>query len=451
MTDTAAPAAAPALPARPQGAAAADPLGTLLASRRAPGWRTAAAAIAALLAAAIGWSAVAQLDEVSVAAGEVVPQSKVKVVQHLEGGIITEIYAREGDVVTAGAPLVQLDLAVTAINKQEIEVRLDAFLLARARFVAEATGKELELPADAAARRPDIAAGERAAFLARRSELEKQLSVLKEQVEQRRQEIREFEAKQTSLASSLRLARQRLGLSAQLLKDNLTPKLEHLALQSEVQDLEGQVAVIAQSVPRARSALAEAEKRVEEETLRFRRAAQEGISEAELNIARTRELLSDATDQELRTEVKSPIDGVVKNMRYSTIGGVVKAGEPIMDIVPTGDTLIIEARLNPADRGYVREGQPATVKVSTYDYARYGGLEGVVTHVAPDSTTPDQETPYFRVLVETSKDYLGAVEGEYAITPGMQATVDIHTGTRSVLDYLIKPVLKLKHEAFRER
>ncbi|MCA1941444.1 MAG: HlyD family type I secretion periplasmic adaptor subunit, partial [Caenispirillum bisanense] len=313
------------------------------------------------------------------------------------------------------------------------------------------TGKELELPADAAARRPDIAAGERAAFLARRSELEKQLSVLKEQVEQRRQEIREFEAKQTSLASSLRLARQRLGLSSQLLKDNLTPKLEHLALQSEVQDLEGQVAVIAQSVPRARSALAEAEKRVEEETLRFRRAAQEGISEAELNIARTRELLSDATDQELRTEVKSPIDGVVKNMRYSTIGGVVKAGEPIMDIVPTGDTLIIEARLNPADRGYVREGQPATVKVSTYDYARYGGLEGVVTHVAPDSTTPDQETPYFRVLVETSKDYLGAVEGEYAITPGMQATVDIHTGTRSVLDYLIKPVLKLKHEAFRER
>lgn len=428
-----------------------DPLAGLLATRKAPGWRTAAGLVALLLAAGIGWSAVAQLDEVSVAVGEVVPQSKVKVIQHLEGGIITEFYVREGDLVTPGTPLVQIDLAATAINKQEIEVRLDSFMMARARYTAEASGAELELPEEVAARRPDLAAGERAAFLARRSELEKQVGVLEDQVEQRRQEIREFEAKQASLASSLRLAREKLALSSQLLKDNLTPKLEHLALQSEVQGLEGERAVIAQSIPRARSALAEAEKRVEEETLRFRREAQEGIAEAELNIARTRELLSDATDQELRTEVKSPIEGVVKNMRYSTIGGVVKAGEPIMDIVPTGDTLIIEARLDPVDRGYVREGQTATVKVSTYDYARYGGLEGTVTHVAPDSTTPEQEPPYFRVLVETSRDHLGAEPGQFAITPGMQATVDIHTGTRSVLEYLLKPVLKIKHEAFRER
>lgn len=431
--------------------AAPDPLGALLAARRAPGWRTAAGAIVLLLAAGIGWSAVAQLDEVSVAVGEVVPQSKVKVIQHLEGGIISEFFVQEGDVVRAGTPLLLLDLAATAINKQEIEVRLDGFRLARARHTAEAAGTDLDLPEDVAARRPDLAAGERAAFLARRNEFEKQVSVLREQVEQRRQEIRELEARQGALASSLRLAQEKLALSTRLLKDNLTPKLEHLAQQAEVQSLEGDLAVIAQSIPRARSALSEAEKRVEEETLRLRREAQEGIAEAELNIARTQELLNDATDQELRTEVKSPIDGVVKNMRYSTIGGVVKGGEPIMDIVPTGDTLIIEARLNPVDRGYVRVGQPATVKVTTYDYARYGGLEGTVTHVAPDSTTPEQEPPYFRVLVETSRDYLGANAGEFAITPGMQATVDIHTGTRSVLEYLIKPVLKLKHEAFRER
>lgn len=162
-------------------------------------------------------------------------------------------------------------------------------------------------------------------------------------------------------------------------------------------------------------------------------------------------MLRQATDQELRTEIRSPIDGVVKNMRFTTLGGVVKGGEPIMDIVPTGDTLVIEARLDPVDRGYVQVGQPATVKVSTFDYARYGGLEGEVTLVAPDSTQPENAPPFFRVLVETDKDYLGDQPGEFAITPGMQASVDIHTGTRSVLEYLIRPVLKMKHEAFRER
>lgn len=427
------------------------PLDALLRTRRAPGWRVVAGLIVALLAGGIGWSAVAELDEVSVAAGEVVPRSKVKVVQHLEGGIITDIYVREGDLVKSGAPLLQLDLAQTAMNKEELEVRLDGLLLARARHTAEATGGDLALPEEVAARRPAMAASERDAFTARRAELDSKVAVLAEQVRQRDQEIREVEARRATLRKSESLARQKLAMSAELLRDNLTPKLDHLKLRSELEDIQGELAVLEQTLPRAQAALAEAEQRAEEASLSFRREAREHMTETELSLARTQEVLNDAADQELRTEVRSPIDGVVKNMRYSTLGGVVKGGEPIMDIVPTGDTLVIEARLDPVDRGYVRVGQAATVKVSTYDYARYGGLEGTVTLVAPDSTQPENAPPYFRVLVETDKDYLGERPGDFAITPGMQATVDIHTGTRSVLDYLIRPVLKLKHEAFRER
>lgn len=419
--------------------------------RTQPGIRRLAWLVMALLGGFIVWSAFAGLDEVAVAEGEVAPQGKVKVIQHLEGGLITDIFVREGDFVRVGMPLMQLDLATVGVNREEMQVRLDGLLLTRARLEAEASGQPLALPEEAAKARPQLVIAETETYEARAAELESTIKILREQINQRQSEIRELEARQAAAAGNLRVAREKLRMSASLLSEGLTARMDHLQLESEVENLQGELASLKEAVPRARAALAEAEERTREETLRFRREAKEQLSEVKLNIARTRELLETATDQQARTEIRSPIDGVVKNMRYNTIGGVVKGGEPIMDIVPSKDNLVIEARLQPVDRGYVREGQKATVKISTYDYARYGGLEGIVVLVAPDSTTPDQGPPYFRVLVQPNKYYLGNREGEYAITPGMQATVDIHTGTRSVLEYLIKPVLKVKHEAFRER
>lgn len=236
-----------------------SPLDTLIQSRRAPGWRVAAGLIVALLASGIGWSAVAELDEVAVAWGEVVPRSKVKVVQHLEGGIITDIYVRDGAVVRSGDPLLQLDLAQTAMNKEELEVRLDGLLLAKARQQAEATGTALKLPEDVAARRPDMAASEREAFTARRAQLEAQIAVLRSQVDQRQLEIREVEAKRETLRKSERLARQKLAMSEELLRDNLTPKLEHLKLRAELEDIQGELSVLDQMLPRVEAALVEAE------------------------------------------------------------------------------------------------------------------------------------------------------------------------------------------------
>jgi HlyD family type I secretion membrane fusion protein len=185
--------------------------------------------------------------------------------------------------------------------------------------------------------------------------------------------------------------------------------------------------------------------------IKFQRQAFEELGRVEAQIQRTRELLSDAVGQRIRTEIRSPSDGVVKNIRYTTVGGVVKPGDPIMEIVPADDTLVVEAKLNPVDRGYVREGPRAVVKVTAYEFVRYGGLEGRVALIAADSTTENNGNVFFRVVVETDRGYLGDEPGQYPVVAGMQASVDIHTGARNVIDYLVRPILKLRHEAFRER
>ncbi|MCP5373211.1 MAG: HlyD family type I secretion periplasmic adaptor subunit [Hyphomicrobiales bacterium] len=426
-------------------------LDTLLGGHPIPTWRPLAWIVMLLLTGALAWAYMAQLEEVAVASGEVVPQGKLKVIQHLEGGIIEELYVQEGDTVKEGQPLAQLDLGSGGTNREELQVRLDGLLLDRAKLEAEAHDKPLEFPKDVAERRPSQVVAQRQAFDARQRELESSLNVLKEQARQRELDIRELEARERAVNKNLKLAQRRFAMSKSLLADGLTSKMEHLTLEAEVESMEGERQSLAQAVPKARAALAESRQRLAEGRIRFQREAQDELGKTVQSIDRIMELLSQADKQDLRTEIKSPIDGVVKNMRYNTIGGVVRPGEPIMEIVPTGENLVVEAKLSPTDRGYVTEGQPARVKISTYDFVRYGSLDGTVIRVAPDSTTDQSGMPFFRVIIETKKTFLGKEEGKLPIVPGMQAIVDIRTGRKSVLEYLVKPVLKLRHEAFRER
>jgi membrane fusion protein, adhesin transport system len=329
--------------------------------------------------------------------------------------------------------------------------RLDGAQLRRARLLAESRGGSLALPAEAASRQPDVAEAERRAYGARRRELESSIIVLREQLRQRELEVQELEAKRKSTATNLGLARERVKMSASLLQDGLTARMEHLQLQAEAEKLEGELQSLLPALPRSRAAVAEATQRLKEAEVRFQRQAQDELGETEQTISRLQELLAEATDQGIRAEIKSPINGVVKRLRYNTIGGVVSPGEPIMEIVPTGERLVIEAKLNPVDRGYVHAGQSALVKISTYDFIRYGGLNGTVRQVAPDASTDKNGGPYFEVIVETHRSHLGEDDSKLQIASGMQATVDIRTGSRTVMDYLIKPVLKLQDEAFRER
>jgi adhesin transport system membrane fusion protein len=426
-------------------------LDELLDETQIPGWRKIAYAIMSLLALFLLWSLFAHLDEVAIAPGEVVPQGRVKTIQHLEGGIIDDLFVREGDTVREGTALVQLDLAGTVTNLEELNVRLAGLLLRKARLEAEANSTPLGIPSDMGANVAGIVTAERDAYEARQRELNSTRAVLEGQAVQRSQDVREVEARLQTLRTSLGLARERLTMSEDLLKDKLQSPMEHLQIESEVESLEGEIAALNEALPRTKAALDEALERVTELNLRFAREAREQLGDTEVEIARIRELLETANDQQTRTTIRSPINGVVKNMRYTTIGGVVRPGEPILYIVPSEDTLVVEARLNPMDRGFVQEGQPATVKIDTYDFARYGGIDGKVISVAPDSTIPENAPPYFKVIIETAQPWLGEREEGYLISPGMGATVDIHTGTKSVMDYLIKPVLKLKNEAFRER
>lgn len=427
------------------------PLDQLLRGHPVPTWRIVAWPVMILMLSMMTWTYFAELEEFTVASGEVVPVGKVKVVQHLEGGIIEELFVKDGDLVVEGQPLLQLDLGSGGTNIEELQVRLDSAILAAARLEAEATGNPLEFPPDEAERRPEMLTGQRQTYEARLSELESSVGILSEQVKQKELEVDELDVQRETISKNLKIAKERFKISESLLSEGLTARIEHLELEAAVESLEGELSNLTSAIPRARAAIAEAQERVNEAERRFRREAKEELDDSRQNIARVTELLDQANQQGVRAEIKSPTNGIVQNMVYNTVGGVVRAGEPIMHIVPTGEQLVVEARLNPTDRGYVEVGQRAMVKISTYDFARYGGLEGAVIQLAPDSSTDENGEPYFRVVVQTDRSYLGVQEGDLPITPGMQASVDIRTGTRSVLEYLVKPVLKLKHEAFRER
>jgi adhesin transport system membrane fusion protein len=309
----------------------------------------------------------------------------------------------------------------------------------------------LEFPQEILDRHPDMVDSQQQTYEARISELDSSINILDDQVRQKELEVKELEAQRNAISKNLKLAKERFTMSESLLSEGLTAKMEHLELEAEVESLEGELNSITPSIPRALSAVSEAEERISEAKKKFRREAKEDLNDSEEKIARVNELLGKARQQGVRAEIKSPIDGIVKNMIFNTIGGIIRPGDVILEIVPTGDQLVIEARLNPTDRGYIEIDQEALVKISTYDYARYGGLVGHVISIAPDTSIDENGEPYFRVIVETDQTYLGNNVGELPISPGMQASIDIETGTRSVLEYLIKPILKLQHDAFKER
>ncbi len=416
-----------------------------------PTWRWAAWIVITLIVCAVGWAHFTQLEEVAIADGEVVPRGQIKVIQHLEGGIVEAIDVADGDKVTVGQSLVRLNLAPNQINREELQVRLDGLVLARARLDAEVSGTEPEFPAEESARRPNLLRRERDQFESGRREQQSALAVLKERIRQRQLDVRELGTHRQAVTVDLGYSRERFQMSRVLLEKGLTSRMEHVQLTREVEALGKKLEALDASIPRSRAALAEAREREREIDRKFKRQASDEIREVEGEIARIGELMIKATEQADRTLITSPIDGIVKNLRYHTIGGVVRPGEPIMEIVPTHEKLVIVARLNPIDRGYVEEGQRVVVKVTSYDFVRYGGLEGVVAHIAADANSDANGRPYFRVIAETEKAYLGEEEGSLPIVPGMQASIDIHTGSKTVIEYLLRPVLKLRHESFRER
>ncbi len=426
------------------------PLDGLLSEHGTAFWRVWDRRLLLLLLLVLLWSVVAHVDRVVTASGKVVPFDKVKVIQHLEGGIVKNLLVRENQEVKAGQPLVELDLATAGVNGAEMSARMAGFKLAQVRLEAEASGQEPRWPAALVKQFPAVYEAERSTHLARRAEHVNTLSAIDGQITQGRQRVAELRARLASLEAGLRIAQQELTLSENLVKDKLVSQLEHFQRKSAVERLTGDIESTRQAIPGAQAGVDEASARRREEESKYRRRATDERSELERKMASLNEELNRAQDQENRSVIRAPIDGVVKNVRYQSAGNVVKAGEPIMEVVPLKDQLVVEVRLSPADRGYVMLDQNALVKISAYDFYKYGGLEGKVTGIAADTDLGRNEEQFYRVVISTTKSHLGRSEGVMPITPGMTGEVDIKVSTQSVLWALLRPVLKIKHEAFRE-
>ena len=406
--------------------------------------------IMALLAAFLIWAYVATLERVVVAEGEVAPQGRVKVIQHLEGGVIEAFHVAEGDRVASGDPLVSLNIAAAGLNRSEIETALAARRVTAIRLAAEADGLVPDFAAAGADRRAPLVAAELAVFVARRAELDSEIVVLQEQQARLDRELEESKAKRHAIQENLSLAGRELELVTALFEEKLVAELKVLNAQQTVTRLAGELDVHNRVINTRQSKRTESEAVIAQARARFYRRAREEAALNQAEIAGLEERLKVASDQARRATIRSPIDGEVKNLRYHTVGGVVTPGDPILQIVPVSGQLVIDAELAPADRGLVASGLAANVKITAYDFIRYGGLEGTVTHLAPDTSTTDSGDSFYRLVVTTEQTYLGNDPNQNQITPGMDAIVEIKVGSQSVLDFLLRPVLKTRDEAFRE-
>ncbi|MDP4744933.1 MAG: HlyD family type I secretion periplasmic adaptor subunit [Porticoccaceae bacterium] len=426
---------------------AMDQLLTSLGEAR---WRPWDRRLLILLVLVLLWALFAQVDRVIVAEGKVVPFDKVKVIQHFEGGIVQHVIVRENQFVKAGEPLIELDLATGGVNGSEMNTRMGSLQFAKARLEAEARGAPLKLNPGTDPLLKASADAEVATYRARREETTDTLAAIDGQIVQNRQRVAELEARFAALDKGLRIAQQELSISENLVKDKLVSELEHIQRRGAVERIRGDSEATRQAISGAIAAVEESKARRREEESKFRRRASDELGELERKIASLNEELIRANEQETRSVIRAPIDGIVKNVKYAAVGNVVKPGEPIMEVVPVKDQLVIELKLNPADRGFIEVGQQALVKISAYDFYRFGGLTGRVEGIAADTDLGRNEEQYFRVIVQTDKAYVGSVPDAMPITPGMTAEVNVRVASNSVFWALLRPILKLKHEALRE-
>lgn len=400
------------------------------------------------LAIAIVWSSVTVLDKVTRGSGRVMPQTRNQIVQHLEGGILTEILVREGQKVVAGQPLIRVDNSFARAELQQNQLDLGAKQLQLARLIAEASGERMFIvPPGLNHENPAIIAQEASLFRARQEGLNAQLLVVEDQHRQKQLELAELRTRQVSSLREQQLVDQRVQSLRRLARLGAVSNNELLDNERQLQQIEARLASLQHDVPRLEFAVSELSRRGDEIRLRFRADAEKEQRETVVQIAKLEETISAMRDRSRRTEVIAPLAGTVNKLFLETIGAVVKSGEPLVQIVPNDASLIIEARINPQDRAEVWPGLPAVIKISAYDFSIYGGLKGKVVDISPDILSDEKGEPYFRVRLEADATALGPGR---PVIPGMLAQIDIISGQHTVLQYLTKPVRRLRDEALRQ-
>jgi adhesin transport system membrane fusion protein len=407
--------------------------------------------ITAFFALFFAWASWATLDEVTRGDGRVIPSSRVQVVQNLEGGIVSALLVREGEVVEQGQVLLRIDNVRAASDLRENRKRYLALLGAMARLRAEVNGTGLEFAPQVLTNAGEVARAEGALFEARRQALASELAILRSQAEQREQELAELRRHLIQLEGSHELALQELKIMAPLAERRVVSQVDLLRLKREVNDLEGELETTRLGIERVETASQEAERRIEEKMLAFRAEAQRELTVVRAEADALEEKIAADADRVERTDVRSPVRGTVKQLFVTTVGGVVQPGEDLVEIVPLEDTLLVEAKVRPADIAFLRPGQPATVKVTAYDFSIYGGLDGVVEGISADTITDEEGERFYRIRVRTTESELDKAGEALPIIPGMVTEVDILTGEKTVMDYLLKPILRAQATALRER
>jgi len=394
------------------------------------------------------WSAFAYVDEVTRGEGKVVPSSQLQVIQSLDGGIVEEIFVKEGQHVREGDVLIRIDSTRFTSSLAENQAQVFALKVKAARLEALTQNKPYILPVELLAGDAGIIAQERGLYDSTVSELTAQTSVSQQQIIQREQELREAQAKHEQATRSLELTEQELTVTEPLAMTGAVSEVEILRLRRDVARLRGERNQASAQISRVHAAISEAKRKMQEVELNFRNKFSTEFSETLGKLSALNATSSGFADKVIKADIKSPVHGTVKRLLINTQGGVVQPGKDIIEIVPADDTLLLEAKIKPQDIAFLHPGQPAIVKLTAYDFSIYGSLEGVVEQIGADTVINEKEEAFYIVRVRTKKASLG---DNLPIIPGMVAQVDIITNKKTILSYLIKPVLKAKANALSER
>ncbi|MDX2202846.1 MAG: HlyD family type I secretion periplasmic adaptor subunit [Hyphomicrobiaceae bacterium] len=425
--------------------------GALERSARRSAWIS-LAVVSGLLVAALAWASLAVVEEVTSALGKVVPAQQLQVAQSLEGGIVRELVVREGDRVEQDQVLMRIDDTGFASRLGELIQRRAALAAEITRLRAEANGEDdVAFPAEIANAAPGAVDSERAALRVRREKLRQEKQLLEQQLAQRVQEKEELEARAGKLDGQIAPLQRELDLNKRLGASGNVPEVDILRLERQLAEIVGDRRIVAASLPRVDAAIGEARARLASADSGFAAQVGERIAAVQSDLAVIEETLKAAQDKVVRTAVRSPVRGIVNKLAVTSLGAVVQPGQALAEIVPLDEALLVEARVRPKDVAFVHAGQRATVKLSAYDYMVYGSLEGKVERVSPDTIKDEKGEPFYQVMVRTLRTHLGSEASPLPIIPGLVATVDIQTGSKTVLSYIGKPILRARHEALRER
>ncbi len=397
------------------------------------------------------WATFAKLDVTTRGDGKVIPSKEIQKLSSLEGGIIEELLVKQGDEVAAGQIIARLSDVAAGADFGSYEARLLGLKAAIARLQAEVEGKVPTFPADVMEKAPQAVAEEMAAYRANKDRMNGQTIIMQQQKSQRMQELSELQIKSSDLNGQLSLAREEKAMVEPLVARGSAPRMELLRLERMVKERQTELNSVNAAMPRARAAIAEAEARIRDIESSARATSQTELSAKSSEMTSIEKGLVGLEDKKDRTEIKSPVNGYIKDLKVYTVGGVVQPGQDFIEIVPKDDQLLVEARIKPKDIAFLYPDQPAMVKISAYDFSVYGGLKGKVVGISPDAVTDEKGESYYMVRVMTDENSLKRKGEILPIIPGMVATVDILTGEKTVMEYILKPFVKTVSLSMNER